>query len=505
MRNKEERKRIAQMGAAASAQVRREKRSLKQIAAILLEGKPQKKHIAKAKALFESLDMQVSSVKDICVVEQVRRAMKGDTFAFREIKDLLGDEEIDPASNTQPVKVDFETFCRNASYPLPFAKQTEFIDFSFGGGFRMLEAARGYGKTDYVAIVRPAYEIYKNPKKTFIVINKDKSKAKSAIAEMARCLEANGVDLEVNTTSNFRVKGLVGKQDNGKAMSTKMSPKQNHPDFIICDDIVDIKDKYSPAERKYIRDYFEALTGLSDNIIFLGQPVFYKDLYSEIRHRLKVMSLPHGSIPELDHDLEARRAAGVSEAFINANYHLKVSADASVPFAGIEEVNFFPSSSSFMWIDPSDGQGDYTAICVLTGNFEDLIFAGFCFNKAWYECEEELKQIWSMYRAEKGGFETNKHGNHPVILLRQKGLNFAGRATTENKEAKIQNAATHKKNIKLSTFVPNKNADLIEANKLFNKTVKEYEYKGGTDIKDDAPDAIASAMLYLGILTMEKK
>ena len=47
-----------------------------------------------------------------------------------------------------------------------------------------------------------------------------------------------------------------------------MSPKQNHPDFIICDDIIDIKDKHSQAERDYISDYYDALSGLCQNIVF---------------------------------------------------------------------------------------------------------------------------------------------------------------------------------------------------------------------------------------------
>lgn len=471
----------------------------------MLEGKPREKHINKFKTLFESLGMEITTVKDLCVLGQIRRAMQGDTFAFREIKALLPDEgeAENSGENSMQEKVDFDTFCKNSSYFLPYPQQREMIEFVYGGGIRMIEAARKYGKTDYVAILSAAYRIYLDNKKTFIVINKDKTKASSVIQEIARCLKANGISLDVDNKTQVRVQGLLGKQDNAKAMSVKMSVKQNHVDYVICDDIVDLKDKYSPAERRWLEDFYEALTGITDNIIFLCQPVFYKDLYAKLKPKIKVMSLPHGTIPELDKDLEALRAAGISESFIRANFLLSVAADSNVPFAGIEEVDFFPSQGSFMWIDPSDGKGDYTAICVMSAHLENLVFAGFCFDKAWYDCENEIKAIWSMYRSERGGFETNKHGDHPVILLRQSGLNFAGRATVESKEAKIQNAATHIANIKLSTCVPNKNVPLVEANKLFNKTVKEYEYKG-TDIKDDAPDAIASAMVYLGIVTMRK-
>ena len=478
---------------------------MKDIANTIMEMNPSAALVGKFNTAMPQLSQKNSTIKEMMVAGQVLQAIKGNVGAFLALQKLMGDEVSQMQQTTQETqKVDFDTFCKNAGYPQAYDKQKEFIDFAFSGGVRMVKAARGYGKTDYVGIVGAAYRIYQDTKKTFVVINKDKSKAASVVSEIGRCLKENGIALDADNKNYVRVKGLTGKQDSAKAMSVKMSPKQNHPDFIICDDIVDLKDKYSKAERKYIRDFYEALTGLTSNIIFLGQPVFYKDLYSEIEPLIKVMSLPHGYIPELDHDLKARKAAGVSQEFIDANYHLKVAAGSSVPFAGIEEVNFFPSQEAFMWIDPSDGLGDYTAVCVMTSNFQNLIVAGFCFDKAWYECEEEIKQIWAFYKASRGGFETNKHGNHPVILLRQQGLDFAGRATTENKQAKIQNAATHKTNIKLSTYVAQDDEILSEANKLFNKTVKEYEYSG-SGIKDDAPDAIASAMLYLGIMEMGKK
>lgn len=496
----EERKKIARLGGIASGEAKRKKSSFKEIAQSILSMRPSRATIEKFKTKFPDLNFEEITVKALMVAGLADKAISGDSAAFNAIKGVVGEEAPSVKGTSSAEKVDFDTFCKNASYPVAYAKQKEFIEFSFAGGFRMVEAARGYGKTDYIAILGAAYEIFKDNSKTFVVISKDRDKASVIVAEIGRCLKANGIELDVDSTRRIKIKGINGKQENAKALSVRMSPKQNHPDFIICDDIVDIKDQYSSAERKYIRDYYEALSGLTENIVFLGQPVFYKDLYSEIKPFLKVMSLPHGTIPELDHDLAARRAAGISKEFIDANYHLKVSALSSCPFAGIGEVDFFPSSTSFMWIDGADTGEDDTSIAVYSENFENCIVAGFCFRKPWYQCMKEIRWIWDTYHAARGGFETNKFGNQPIILLRKDGFNFGGRNTTENKEAKIQNTAVYKENIKLSTFVPTEDIDLIQANKEFNRQVAEYEYK--IKGKDDAPDNIASALIYLGKVIM---
>jgi hypothetical protein len=216
----------------------------------VLEGKPTEKHKKKFKALFETLGIKDPTCKEVMVLGQADRAMKGDTFAFRELRNLIGEEDEAPSNSTQDkVVIDFDTFCTNAGYFLPYPQQREMIDFAYGGGIRMVEASRKYGKTDYVEICGAAYEIYKNSKRTFLIINKDRDKAATAVSEIGNVLKANGVTLEVDSTRRIIVKGLIGKQESAKALSTRMSPKQNHPDYIICDGIVDVKDKYSEAER----------------------------------------------------------------------------------------------------------------------------------------------------------------------------------------------------------------------------------------------------------------
>jgi hypothetical protein len=230
-------------GEKRSGEVRREKKTFAELAEQVFELKAGKAITDQIKIAYPSLDLASANVKSIAVLGLAARAMKGDVAAFSKLQELARETRADEDEKLRQAQApilenkiyDFETFCKNASYPAPFEKQKEFVAFAFSGGYRMVEASRGYGKTDYVAILKPAYEIYKDKTKTFIIVNKDRKKASSAVKEIARCLEANGVLLETNNAFYLRTFGLTGKQDNAIALGIKQSLKQNHADYIICD------------------------------------------------------------------------------------------------------------------------------------------------------------------------------------------------------------------------------------------------------------------------------
>ena len=79
------------------------------------------------------------------------------------------------------------------------------------------------------------------------------------------------------------------------------------------------------------------------------------------------MEVPHGSIPELDHDLEAQRLAGVSEESIQASYFLKVISEHLSPLDKIKYIDRYPPGDSIAFIDPSFEGGDYTALSFVIG------------------------------------------------------------------------------------------------------------------------------------------
>src|SRR5690606_37878310 len=121
---------------------------------------------------------------------------------------------------------------------------------------------------------------------------------------------------EKKNASCIRVLGLIGKDHSVSSITVGTSSiRGRHPKRIIMDDPVTEED-VSEATRKRVQRVYNELNKLRSNILVVGQPVHKLDLYGTLRPLLKKMEVPHGAIPELDHDLDAQRLAGVSEESI---------------------------------------------------------------------------------------------------------------------------------------------------------------------------------------------
>lgn len=411
---------------------------------------------------------------------------------------------------TKPKKLTRLEFIEKNNYPSPYPKQIEMMDFVNQSGVGQLLGARNYGKTDYGLILNLAYELYLDNDLDVLIITKEEDRGKTIVSEISRCLRNVGIEFDVDNSKEFNIAGHIGKDYSLTALPLRSkSFRGRHPKRIICDDII-TPDDCSEAERKRVKLVWNEILKLTPNICVIGQPAHSKDIYADLRAETGVrkMEVPYGSIPELDCDLEAQRAAGVSEDSIQASYFLKISESEQAPFSNIERVNFFPAGSSAGFIDPSSTGGDYTAFVVGAMNFDNLILSGFAFKKSWDYCFDEIQNIVKAYNMQKGGFETNGLGKLPVRLLQEKGLPFIGWTSTDclsgkgarqGKYGRILNAAMFKKHMKLSTFIPDsiKSQELINANKEFNKLIIDFDH---TSKHDDAPDAVASLLMYIGVL-----
>ena len=463
--------------------------------------------IAGTEALVLRLKRTLLSPKaDKLTIEQAKLA-----FKFFDIMSKPAHNAEEKPENSEPQKgskgkVDFITFCLNAFYPKPFRKQIEMKDFALQGGANMLLGSRGYGKTDYISICGVAYAIYLDPLFTCLLVTKEKSRGADICLEVANVLEANGVLLSRKSSKQVRVEGLIGKDANLTALPVRSKGfRGKHPKFILCDDII-TPDDDSKAERVRVEKVVDELFKLTPNITLLGQPVHSKDVYAKFRRQkgVKKLEVPYGSIPELDTDLEAQRAAGVSERSIQASYFLKIEDMDRIPFAKVQFADFFPQGTCAGFIDPSHEGNDYTAFAMCAANFDQLIFAGFAWQKAWDDCLEDIAEVMRAFNCVKFAFETNGVGKHPIMVLRQMGANVKGWKSTSNKHARIMNAAMYRDNIRLcNTLPPALNKPYFrEAQKAFNDMVIEYEYKAE---HDDAPDALANLMMYIGKITDEHK
>lgn len=388
-------------------------------------------------------------------------------------------------------KKTFSEFCVQANYPKPYPKQIEMQEFGINESVaRLILGARGYGKTDYVVILGIAYNIYLRPldSKT-LIITKSKERNAAMLKEIAQACMANGIVFEKQNSNSLRVAGLHGKDHSVSAVTIKtVTLRGRHPERVIMDDPV-TEDDVSEATRLHVERVYNEVSKLCANVLIIGQPAHKFDLYAKLRPLLKGLEVPHGTIPELDHDLEAQRLAGVDEASIQASYFLKVLNEGSTPFDNIKYLDKFPiGESAVAFIDPSHEGGDYTALTILRAHFGGVAVVGFTWKKAWNHCLDEMVEKLKAYHVQKLAFETNALGDQPIIMLRQMfGGGVVGRRTISNKHARIMAAGSYAHQIHLAK----------ESDKQYINQVVQYEYNSK---HDDAPDSLASCMGWIGLI-----
>ncbi len=301
--------------------------------------------------------------------------------------------------------------------------------------------------------------------------------------------------LEKDNTHYFRLKGLHGKDHSVSALTIgSTSLRGRHPDLIIMDDPVTEEDVSEATRAKLQRKYNE-LTKLCQNIAIIGQPVHVFDLYETLRPLLKVMEVPHGTIPELDHDLVAMKLAGVSETSINASYHLKVTSETGNPLAKVQYLDKFPTGDSVAFIDPSFRGGDYTAMSVGRQHFDGIAVQGFAWKKSWEDCLDDIRKAVVQFNIRRLCFETNCLGSMPLKVLREAltdlGVGVVGKDSTGYKHSRIMAAGTFAKFIFLAKT----------SHRIYIDHTTKYEY--GSKF-DDAPDSLASLLEWIGLIRGKK-
>lgn len=385
----------------------------------------------------------------------------------------------------------FAQFCERAGYPAPYDPQVDMMEFGMHRTApRLLLGARGYGKTDYVVILGIAYAIYLDPTITFLIVTKSRERNTSILNEIYKACTVNGVEFEIKNSSTLRVNGLSGKDHSVSAITIGAgSIRGRHPKKIVMDDPVTEED-VSEATRKRVQAKYNELTKLTSDILIIGQPVHKFDLYETLRPLIDKMELPHGSIPELDHDIEAQRLAGVSEESIQASYFLKVMSETGFPLERVKLVPDFIKGQCVAFIDPSYEGGDYTALSIVRAHFEGVLVKGRVWKRAWYDCLDEMCKEMLECGVLRVCFETNCLGEQPVTMLRDllpDGIGVVGKKSMGPKHARIVAAGAFAPMIHVAQT----------SDKNYIQQVTRYEY--GVE-PDDAPDSLASALEWIGLI-----
>ncbi len=400
--------------------------------------------------------------------------------------------------------VEFDEFIERAKYPKAYPAQLDMAEFAFGEEFkdpRMILGSRGYGKTDYVTIMRAAYSVYldtftDSKEDSILIITKSDKRNQAIVREIFKACSLNGVEFDQANASTLRIRGHRGKDASVETLPLgATSFRGRHPKRIVMDDPV-TEDDTSAAARKRAKDVYDEVYKLCKNIVLIGQPVHIADLYQELRGLVKKKEYPWGTIPELDTDLDAAKLAGVSAKSIEASYHLRILSEGDMPFEKVKVLDAWPEGDSVAFLDPSFTGGDYSGLTIMRGHFDGVAIMGKAWKRAWNhiaedETENGLLAVLLKYGVKRLGVECNSLGDMPLVLLRKvlspHGIGVIGKISNGSKHSRIMAAGVYAEKIHMCA----------QSDPEYKKHVVGYEY----DVEyDDAPDSLASCLEMCGLI-----
>ena len=374
-------------------------------------------------------------------------------------------------------------------------------DMTFGDSDMTLQASRGTYKTtcDSVAIVRIMILL---PRLRQIFLRKTDGDVKEICRQVANILKNPktryivskiypGVDLklttesatELNTSLSIDVKGTnqlccfgIGSSMTGK-----------HADIIRTDDIVNIKDRTSRAEREQTKIAYQELQNVKNRggrIINTGTPWHKDDCFQLMPNITKFDCYHVGDIitPDEIDDLKASMAPSL----FAANYELRHIASEDVifgePAKGGKHSDLM---NGIAHVDAAFYGEDYTSFSVMTKHDGKYYLFGKIWRKHVEDCYSEIVELYNYFTCGKLYLETNA----------DKGM--VGRDLRKLGPRTMLYSESMNKYIKIVTYLKAIWKDVI----IVEGTDEEYidqicDYTENAE-HDDAPDSAAClARLY---------
>ena len=326
---------------------------------------------------------------------------------------------------------------------------------------------------DVKEIIKQVNNILVNPKTAYLV---------SCIYGVNLKLNVeNATELSTNLTTDIKGTSQLVGIGSGSSLTGR------HYDYIFTDDIVNVKDRVSRAERERTKTVYQELINIKNQggkIFNTGTPWHKDDAFTLMPNPEKFDCYTTGIFSK--QELEKIRAS-MSPSLFAANYELKHIASEDVIFenaqvgAEVEKV----VNAQICHIDAAYGGEDYTAFTVARKAEGKYFVYGRLWPKAVDECIDEIIKDRKRLLVGKIYCETNADKGYLAKSLREKGERVVTYPETMNKYIKI---VTHLKgewpNI---VFVKGTDQAYIEQILDYNEYAEH----------DDAPDSCACMMRLL--------
>ena len=382
---------------------------------------------------------------------------------------------------------------------LGFKKLTELhnnwiVDMLIGKEDKTLQAHRGSYKTTCVSIVL-ALIIILLPKLKTLFIRKTDDDVKEVISQVKKILESQqvkyfvkciyGVDLrltkqnatEINTNLSADIKGtsqLVG-------MGTGSSLTGKHFDRIFTDDIVNLQDRMSKAERDRIKGIYQELHNVKNRggrIYNTGTPWHRDDAFS-IMPKPEIWDCYSTGLMSEDEIKKVQES--MTASLFSANYELKHIADEDVIFT-TPQTGADPAlvEQGECHVDAAYGGEDYTAFTICKKFDGKYYVYGRCWRKHVDDVQDEIIDLRKAFNAGKISCENNGDKGYLGKALRAKGERVNIYHEKMNKYIKITSYL--KAEWKNVIFVAGTDEEYINQICDYNENAEH----------DDCPDSLAS-------------
>ena len=260
-----------------------------------------------------------------------------------------------------------------------------------------------------------------------------------------------------------------------------------HADIVVTDDIVNIKDRVSRAERERTKLMYMELQNIKNRngrIINTGTPWHKDDAFSLMPNIKKYTCYDTGLMTQ--EEIKHLRSS-MSPSLWACNYELKHIADENALFTDAQFTSDVDAIyNGICHIDASYGGEDSTAFTVIAEKGENLIVYGRKYTKHVDACLDDIMRLKTKYRAGTTWTERNADKGYLDKTLKARG--------------DISNTYHEKmnKHIKISTYLKENWGRVL----FLDDTDPEYiaEILDYTEHAqhDDCPDSLASAIRQLG-------
>lgn len=374
------------------------------------------------------------------------------------------------------------------------------LEMLFSKADQSKQAHRGSYKTTTDAIFL-AINMIIRPWENMLFLRKTDDDVAEVIALTARMLKSGamrtiakavtGVDVQVTkeTRNEIHTSLFAGKSGASQLMGFGIgaSLTGKHADTILTDDIVNIKDRVSRAERDRTKLMYMELQNIKNRggrIINTGTP-WHKDDAFMLMPNLKKYDCYTTGLMTDDEIMHLRKS--MSASLFSANYELKHIADENAMFT---EAKFTKDVdrifNGIAHIDASYGGEDATAFTIIKESGDDLIVFGKKYTKHVEDCIPDILMLKGRYRAGTTWCERNADKGYLEKSLRQKGDTASGYNEKMNKHIKISTYL--KENWGRVFFLDSTDPEYIAEILDYNEQAPH----------DDCPDSLASAIRQLG-------